>query len=64
MDGHVIIVGNEIAKKIVYEKQTPSANGPPILSNLAETFKKFWLMESKNDQSIKKLKFDYVIPEL
>ena len=59
-----IIVGNEIAKKIVYEKQTPSANGPPILSNLAETFKKFWVTESKNDQSMKKLKLDYVIPEL
>ena len=64
MDGHVIIFGNEIAKKIVYEKQTPSANAPPILSNLAETFKNFWLTESKNDQSIKKLKLDYVIPKL
>ena len=61
-EGHEIDVGDEIVKQIVYEKETPKANGPPILSNLAEAFKKFWLIESKNDQIIKKLKLDYVAP--
>ena len=61
-EGHETDVGDEIVKQIVYEKETPKANGPPILSNLAEAFKKFWLIELKNDQTIKKLKLDYVIP--
>ena len=48
-------------KQTVYEKEAPKANGPPIISNLAEAIKRFWLTESEIDQTIKELKFDYVI---
>ena len=61
-EGHETDVCDETVNQIVYEKETPKANGPPILSNLAEVFKKFWLIESKNHQTIKKLKLDCVIP--
>ena len=35
-DGHKIDITNEIVKQIVCKNETPKANGPSILSNLAE----------------------------
>ena len=37
-DGHKIDISNEIVKQIVCENETPKANGPSILSNLAWAF--------------------------
>ena len=49
-------------KKLFVRRKFQKANGPPILSNLAKAFKKIWLTGQKNDQIIKMLKRDYVIP--
>ena len=55
-------VGNEVIDENVCQKVAPQACDPPILENLAKACTKFWIIESKNDLVIKKLKSDFAVP--
>ena len=55
-------MGNEIIDQIVTEKKSPHAYGPPILENLASAVAKFWQGEARNEQKMKKMKNEYLVP--
>ena len=51
-DENDLNVVNQIIHRIVTEKESPQAFGPPILENLASAMTKFWQTEAKNEQKI------------
>ena len=61
IQGDGLDVGNEVIDENVCQKVAPQACDPPILENLAKACTKFWIIESKNDLVIKKLKSDFAV---
>ena len=61
-DENDLNVSNEIIEQIVTEKESPQAYDSPILENLASAVTKFLQTEARNEQKIKKLKNEYLVP--
>ena len=61
-DENDLNVGNEIIDQIATDKEPPQAYGPPILENLVSAVTRVCQTETRNEQKIKKLKTEYLVP--